>query len=39
MKSDRLLLLTAFVISGCSLCYELIISAVSSYISGDTVWQ
>ena len=39
MKSERLLLLTAFIISGCSLCYELIIGAISSYISGDTVWQ
>lgn len=39
MKSHRLLLLTAFIISGCSLCYELIIGAISSYISGDTVWQ
>lgn len=39
MKPERLLLLTAFIISGCSLCYELIIGAISSYISGDTVWQ
>ena len=39
MKSERLLLLTAFIVSGCSLCYELIIGAISSYISGDTVWQ
>ena len=39
MKTERLLLLTAFIISGCSLCYELIIGAISSYISGDTVWQ
>ncbi len=39
MKKYRLLMLTTLIISGCSLCYELIISAVSSYLVGDTVLQ
>ena len=32
-------MLTTLIISGCSICYELIISAVSSYLMGDSVWQ
>ena len=32
-------MLTTLMISGCSICYELIISAVSSYLLGDTVLQ
>lgn len=39
MKQYRLLMLTTLMISGCSICYELIISAVSSYLLGDTVLQ
>lgn len=39
MKKYRLLMLTTLIISGCSICYELIISAVSSYLMGDSVWQ
>ncbi len=39
MKKYRLLMLTTLIISGCSLCYELIISAISSYLVGDTVLQ
>ena len=39
MKNYRLLMLTTLMISGCSICYELIISAVSSYLLGDTVLQ
>lgn len=39
MKRYRLLMLTTLIISGCSICYELIISAVSSYLAGDTVLQ
>jgi len=39
MKKYRLLMLTTLIISGCSICYELIISAVSSYLVGDTVLQ
>lgn len=39
MKRYRLLMLTTLIISGCSICYELIISAVSSYLVGDTVLQ
>ncbi len=39
MKNYRLLMLTTLIISGCSICYELIISAVSSYLVGDTVLQ
>lgn len=39
MKRYRLLMLTTLMISGCSICYELIISAVSSYLLGDTVLQ
>ena len=37
MKKYRLLMLTTLLISGCSICYELIISAVSSYLMGDSV--
>ncbi|MBR1444594.1 MAG: polyamine aminopropyltransferase [Firmicutes bacterium] len=33
------LMLTTFIISGCSMCYELIISSVSSYLIGDSVLQ
>ncbi|WP_040213180.1 polyamine aminopropyltransferase [Clostridium polynesiense] len=36
MKKYRLLMLTTLIISGCSICYELIISAVSSYLLGDS---
>ncbi len=38
-KKYRLLMLTTLIISGCSICYELIISAVSSYLVGDTTLQ
>ena len=38
-KKYRLLMLTNLIISGCSMCEELIISAVSSYLVGDTVLQ
>ena len=36
MKKYRLLMLTTLIISGCSMVYELIISAVSSYLVGDS---
>ena len=39
MKNYRLLMLTTLIISGCSICYELIISAVSSYLLGDSTLQ
>ena len=39
MKNYRLLMLTTLIISGCSIVYELIISAVSSYLVGDTTLQ
>ena len=39
MKKYRLLLFTTLIISGCSICYELIISAVSSYLMGDSTLQ
>lgn len=39
MKNYRLLMLTTLIISGCSICYELIISAVSSYLLGDSNLQ
>lgn len=39
MKNYRLLMLTTLIISGCSMCYELIISAVSSYLVGDSTLQ
>lgn len=39
MKKYRLLMLTTLIISGCSICYELIISAVSSYLLGDSTLQ
>ena len=32
-------MLTTLIISGCSICYELIISAVSSYLLGDSTLQ
>lgn len=35
----RLLMLTTLIISGCSMCYELIISAVSSYLLGNSMLQ
>lgn len=35
----KLLMLTTLIISGCSICYELIISALSSFLKGDTVLQ
>ena len=38
-KKYKLLMLTTLIISGCSMCYELIISAVSSYLAGDTTLQ
>ncbi len=38
-KSYRLLLLTTLIISGCSMCYELIISAVSTYLLGNSLLQ
>ena len=39
MKNYKLLLFTTLIISGCSICYELIISAVSSYLIGDSTLQ
>ena len=39
MREYRLLLLTTLIISGCSIVYELIISAVSTYLMGNSVWQ
>lgn len=39
MKKYKLLMLTTLIISGCSICYELIISAVSSYLVGDSTLQ
>lgn len=39
MKDYRLLMLTTLMISGCSMVYELIISAVSSYLVGDSTLQ
>lgn len=38
-KRYRLLMLTTLIISGCSMCYELIISAVSSYLLGNSTLQ
>ncbi|MCM1325373.1 MAG: polyamine aminopropyltransferase [Bacteroidales bacterium] len=38
-KKYRLLMLTTLMISGCSMCYELIISAVSSYLLGNSTLQ
>ncbi|WP_026505604.1 polyamine aminopropyltransferase [Butyrivibrio sp. NC3005] len=35
----RLLMITTLIISGCSMCYELIISAVSSYLLGNSTMQ
>lgn len=35
----RVLMFTTLIISGCSLCYELIISSVSSYLVGDSILQ
>lgn len=32
-------MLTTLIISGCSMCYELIISAVSSYLLGNSTLQ
>lgn len=37
--SYRKLMLTTFIISGCSMVYELLISAVSSYLLGDSISQ
>ena len=39
MKNYRILMLTTLIISGCSMVYELIISAVSSYLVGDSTLQ
>lgn len=39
MKKYRLLMLTTLIISGCSIVYELLISAVSSYLVGDSTLQ
>lgn len=39
MKKYRLLMLTTLIISGCSICYELLISAVSSYLVGNSTLQ
>ena len=38
-REYRLLMLTTLIISGCSMVYELIISAVSSYLAGDSTLQ
>lgn len=35
----RRLMLTTFIISGCSIIYELLISSVSSYLLGDSIAQ
>lgn len=35
----KILMFTTLMISGCSMCYELIISAVSSYLVGDSILQ
>lgn len=35
----RRLMFTTFVISGCSMVYELLISSVSSYLLGDSILQ
>lgn len=37
--SYRRLMLTTFIISGCSIIYELLISSVSSYLLGDSIAQ
>lgn len=39
MNKYKLLMITTLIISGCSMCYELIISAVSSYLVGDSTLQ
>lgn len=39
MQNYRLLLITTCIISGCSICYELLISAVSAYLLGDALLQ
>lgn len=39
MKKYKLLMLTTLIISGCSIVYELLISAVSSYLVGDSTLQ
>ena len=39
IKEYRLLMLTTLLISGCSMVYELIISAVSSYLTGNSTLQ
>lgn len=38
-RKYRLLMLTTLIISGCSMCYELIIGAVSSYLLGNSTMQ
>lgn len=38
-KKYGLLMLTTFLISGCSIVYELIISAISSYLVGNSTLQ
>lgn len=37
--SYRRLMITTFIISGCSIIYELLISSVSSYLLGDSIAQ
>lgn len=37
--SYRRLMFTTFIISGCSIIYELLISSVSSYLLGDSIYQ
>ena len=37
--SYRRLMFTTFIISGCSIIYELLISSVSSYLLGDSIAQ
>lgn len=39
MGKYKLLMITTLIISGCSICYELIISALSSFLKGDSVLQ
>ena len=35
----KTLMLTTLIISGCSIIYEVLISAVSSYLVGDSIKQ
>ena len=37
--NHKLLMLTTLIISGCSIVYELLISAIGSYLVGDSIKQ